>query len=125
MADWHGGQQRRLAEAGYAFRPLPSPLPPPAMAAVGLVPPWMHARVGAAMERLRALHEAGGVEWSDVSAQRAWEWAFMDDLDAGQGRARRLARQGARPPPFLRAALPPLNRSSRVKGGPHGAFRHG
>ncbi len=124
MAEWHGEQQRRLAEGGYAFRPPLTPLPPPAKAATGPVPPWMHARVEAAMEDLRALHEAGEVEWSDVSAQRAWEWAFMDDLDDGQGRAGRLARQGARPAPLLRSPLPFPVRRSRTGDGPHGALRH-
>jgi len=33
------------------------------------------------MEDLRALHEAGEVEWADVSTLRAWEWAFLDDED--------------------------------------------
>ena len=36
-------------------------------------------RVQAAAETLRALHEAGEVEWTDLNARAVYEWAFMDD----------------------------------------------
>jgi hypothetical protein len=47
------------------------------------MPRAMHERIDAAIEQLRHLHEAGEIDWSDVSAQAACEWAFMDDLDTG------------------------------------------
>ena len=39
----------------------------------------VEARVCEAMEHLRALHECGEIEWTDVSALAAYEMAFLDD----------------------------------------------
>ena len=39
----------------------------------------IETRIAAAMEHLRALHEDGEIEWTDVSPQTAYEMAFLDD----------------------------------------------
>ena len=36
-------------------------------------------RIAEAMEHLRELHENGEIDWTDVSAQAAYEMAFLDD----------------------------------------------
>ena len=45
--------------------------PPPANA--------LEARIAAAREELRELHEAGEVEWSDLSPLRVLEWIALDE----------------------------------------------
>lgn len=39
----------------------------------------IETRIAAAMEHLRALHECGEIEWTDLSPQTACEMAFLDD----------------------------------------------
>jgi hypothetical protein len=39
----------------------------------------IEARVAAAMEHLRELHETGEIEWTDVSQLSAVQMAFMND----------------------------------------------
>lgn len=39
----------------------------------------IEARVSAAKETLRELHECGEIEWTDLSAQAAYEMAFLED----------------------------------------------
>ena len=39
----------------------------------------LEARVASAMEDLRTLHEAGEIEWSDLSSLTAYHMAFLDD----------------------------------------------
>ena len=40
----------------------------------------IEAQVAVAADELRALHEEGEVEWSDLGPLSAYHWAFMDDL---------------------------------------------
>ena len=74
MARWHSQQLTAIA----ARPPQPS------------VPDWtlndhktpktqIEARIAEAMEHLRELHENGEIEWTDVSAQAAYELAFLDE----------------------------------------------
>jgi len=68
--------------------------------------------------------------YTDLAAAAPWQRWFSldlcveDDLDDGQGRARRPARQGARSPPLLRSPLPLPIRRSRIGSSTHGALRH-
>ncbi len=39
----------------------------------------LEERIGEAYEEVRALHEAGEIEWSQLSPQLAYEMAFLDD----------------------------------------------
>jgi len=38
----------------------------------------IEARIAAAMEDLRDLHEAGEIDWTNLSPQAAYEFAFLD-----------------------------------------------
>ena len=86
MTGWYREQQRLLAARGFAFRAPVTPLPALPAADPWPIPPDLQLRIADAMEELRRLHEDGEIEWSDVSAQRALEWAFLDDLDDGPER---------------------------------------
>jgi len=77
MTDWYRAQMARLGADGWAMRLAAASPPPPAPTPPCPLPPAPQARFEATMEDLRALHEAGEVEWADVSTLRAWEWAFF------------------------------------------------
>lgn len=96
MTAWYRQQEAALAAPGYVFCPPPAPPPVPAAP----VHPFA-ARVAAAAERLRELHEAGEIEWSGVSPLAAYEMAFTDDVDSFDeivGADRATAADGARAP---------------------------
>ncbi len=69
MERWYREQLRQLHQPGYAFRSRVAPLrhrdvPQPS------VP--LEARLQEATEDLRALYEAGEVEWSDLARSACW-----------------------------------------------------
>jgi hypothetical protein len=39
----------------------------------------LEERIGEVYEEMRALHEAGEIEWPQLSSQHAFEMAFLDD----------------------------------------------
>ncbi len=60
--------------------------PPPSPVARGWAPARSHppecpiqARIAAAREELRSLHECGEVGWPDLNPIRAYEMAFLDE----------------------------------------------
>ena len=74
MAAWYH-EQIRVIEA----RP---PMPTPqawSAAAPGVMNNDIESRITGAAEELRDLHEAGEIEWTDLSPQAAYEFAFLDD----------------------------------------------
>lgn len=74
MRDWYA-RQIRMATA----------LPPPQQlhtSAIAEVEPPLgthELRVNAAYDELRTLHEAGEIDWSNLSPQTAYEFAYLDD----------------------------------------------
>ncbi len=74
MSSWY---QQQLAAISHV-RPMP---PTPRWEPDGPAEPDnpADARIAAAMEELRELHEAGEIDWQDLSLQAALEMAFMDD----------------------------------------------
>lgn len=77
MERWCERQRERLARPGFCFR---APLLP----AIGERPPptddQIETRLAEAREELRELHEAGEVEWTDLSPLRLLEWIALDEL---------------------------------------------
>ena len=74
MANWHAQQLAAIASRP----PFPPPLPWPDP--LHTAPPdQIEARITAAMDELRDLHECGEIEWTDLSPRAAYELAFMDD----------------------------------------------
>ena len=75
MERWYRDQRARLAKPDFRFRaprmPAQREEPPSANA--------LEARIAAAREELRELHEAGEVEWSDLSPLRVLEWIALDE----------------------------------------------
>jgi hypothetical protein len=73
MAGWYKKQLQDVAA-----RP-PGPLVQvwPSSPAVSITE--IESRVAAAAEELRALHEAGEIDWSGLSPQAAYEFAFLND----------------------------------------------
>ena len=55
--------------------PPPAATPTEATAAKSAI----EARIAAAMDQLRELHEFGEIDWIDVSPQAAYEMAFLGD----------------------------------------------
>ena len=73
MTAWYREQMSQIA------RPLPSPFGrscAPARSHPAECP--IEARIAAAREELRSLHERGEIEWSDLDPIRAYEAAFLD-----------------------------------------------
>lgn len=75
MVAFQRRQVALLAELGQGAR---SPFFPVALPESPVDP--IEARVAAAADELRALHETGEVEWGDLGPLSAYHWAFMDDL---------------------------------------------
>jgi hypothetical protein len=74
MAKWYCQQIACIGQ--------PPTLPPRANWPVHRQPPKanpIEARIAAAWENLRFLHEEGEIEWTDLSPQAAYEIAFLDD----------------------------------------------
>ena len=79
MERWYRHQRALLDAPSYSFRaprvparaPVADPLDP------------FEARLAQAREELRELHEAGEIEWSDLSPLRLLEWIALDELPAG------------------------------------------
>jgi len=80
MADWYRQQVARLSEpAPYRFRAPPGLLelrPPPPENPV-------ERRMASAAEDLRALHEAGEIEWTDLNPLAVQAWASDDEEAEG------------------------------------------
>lgn len=74
MARWHEQQMAGISAAP----PAPPAREWPSHCAVG-PRSSIEARIAAAMETLRELHECGEIEWTDMSPQAAYESAFLDD----------------------------------------------
>ncbi len=68
-------QQYAWASKDFSSRPPAQWQPRTSRPAASL----MEARVASSMEDLRTLHEAGEIEWSQVSPLTAFQMAFMDD----------------------------------------------
>ena len=74
MADWHARQVEAIA----SLPPVPLQKDWPARA-IAVPTDRIEARIAAAMEDLRALHEEGEVDWQNVNPITALEMAFLDD----------------------------------------------
>ena len=79
MERWYRRQRALLDAPGYQFRaprrPALSPIPEP--------DDPLEARLAQAREELRELHEAGEIEWPDLTPLRLLEWIALDELPAG------------------------------------------
>ena len=75
MADWLRRQNKHARAPGYAFRAPPTPLPEASSKQLDRI----DARIAAAAELPRELHEADQIEWTDVHPLAAYEMAFRDD----------------------------------------------
>jgi hypothetical protein len=76
MTGWYRQQQAILARPPTPFQ---SPLHPVAFAKSehpGPLPPALAARLAETAEELRALYEAGEIEWTDLTPSRVWDVAF-------------------------------------------------
>ena len=74
MEDWFAQQTTLMATKATVRRPTSWP-----SRSKRIPPPEIDARVAAAMEQLRALHEAGEIDWGDVSPLHAFQMAFLAD----------------------------------------------
>ncbi len=71
----HFTQQAILASPPTAFRAPDRPAAPPALD-FGSLPVTLATQLARAAEELRALYEAGEIEWTDLNPARVWEFAF-------------------------------------------------
>ncbi len=76
MSAWYRRQKAILAAPARPFRVPERPVVPPVAVDNGAMPAGMAARLAKAAEDLRALYEAGEIEWPDLDPQRVWEFAF-------------------------------------------------
>jgi hypothetical protein len=74
MARWHGQQMQAIAS-----RPVVPPTQSRPHPIDRRPAKPVEARIAGAMEQLRALHECGDVDWNDLSALAAYQFAFLDD----------------------------------------------
>jgi hypothetical protein len=74
MANWYRTQRQALDRPDFTFRP---PVPAPMAAATKITS--VEARIAAAAEELRRLHESGEIGWTDLSSLAAYQMAFLDD----------------------------------------------
>jgi len=74
MADWYRTQRQALDRPDFTFRP---PVTSPMATATMITS--VEARIAAAAEELRRLHEAGEIGWTDLSPLAAYQMAFLDD----------------------------------------------
>jgi hypothetical protein len=74
MARWQK-QQLAAISARLPLPPSQTWASPPDTAPQGAI----EARIAAAMEHLRELHEYGEIDWTDVSPRAAYAMAFLDD----------------------------------------------
>jgi hypothetical protein len=75
MVDWYRQQQAILASSPTAFCAPGRPVSPPVIDS-GSLPTTLATRLAHAAEELRALYEAGEIEWTDLNPARVWEFAF-------------------------------------------------
>ncbi|MEA3142157.1 MAG: hypothetical protein QOK23_4326 [Gammaproteobacteria bacterium] len=76
MTDWYRHQQTMLAARATPFRAPQGPVALPAAADAGPLPTGLAAQLARAAEDLRALYEAGEIEWTDLNPSRVWDFAF-------------------------------------------------
>ncbi|MGA9867267.1 MAG: hypothetical protein WBQ75_12620 [Acetobacteraceae bacterium] len=75
MEGWLRRQASHASEGGCVFHAPTTPPPEAPAAHADLI----EARTERAAERLRELHEAGEIDWTDVSPLAAYKMAFMDE----------------------------------------------
>lgn len=75
MERWLRQQRALIERPGYAFRTPKTVLP----VIEARSPSEIESRIAGAAEQLRALHEAGEIEWTDLNPQAVYEYAFLDD----------------------------------------------
>ncbi len=74
MADWYRTQRQARDRPDFTFRPQ---VPAPVSTATMITS--VEARIPAATEELRRLHESGEICWTDLSPLAAYQMAFLDD----------------------------------------------
>ncbi len=77
MANWYRTQRQALDRPDFTFRP---PVRAPVSTATMITP--VEARIAAAAEELRRLHESGEIGWTDLSPLAAYQMAFLNDDQA-------------------------------------------
>jgi len=79
MIGWYRRQIAALARPDFRLAPNPGCGPQPDTEPMSPI----EARIAAAAEELRRLHESGELDWNAISPLDAYAFAFLDDDDAG------------------------------------------